>query len=100
VKVLKKRRVVASGIMNAGVVVVAHRNRKQDLDPKTRCSFGKAIDERIVRLPVGAHEKLPLRAAARDHVCLAWQDLSRNGHAAFSTPSAESVVKTNLGGDA
>src|SRR5262245_1829770 len=95
---LEKCRVVPQSIVDARVVMIAHRDGEQHLDVETSSRFGETIDKGVVRFPVGAHEELPLRTPARDHVRLAGQNLTREGHPHYSAGLPNSVVKINLGG--
>jgi len=71
VEVLEKGRVVTVRIVDARVVMVAHRDREKDLNAVACGRFRQTIDEGVVCLLVGPHQELPLRAPAGDHVRLA-----------------------------
>jgi hypothetical protein len=57
-------------------MVVRHGAWKENLDAEAQSSVGKAVDEGVVGLLVGAQQELPLRTAACDHVEPTWNDLA------------------------
>ena len=97
VEVLEERRVVPGRVVDSRVVVVAHRDGEKHFDSEACSRLAETVDERVVRLLVGAHEELPLCAPARNHVRLAGQHLARDGHAPSSARARKSVLRINLG---
>jgi len=77
-KVFEERRVVAVRVLDARMVMVAHGRGEDDANPVPLGCDGEAIDEGVVGLVVRAHEKLPLCAAASDHVGPTGKDFARN----------------------
>ena len=99
VKMLDEGGVIAVGVVDAGMVVVAHRGGEDDLDPVASGSDGQAINECVVRLPIRTHEELPLGAAASDQVGTPRQDLARNRHPRFSARCWILLRQNHLGAE-
>jgi hypothetical protein len=69
-------RVVPVGIVNAGVVMVAHRRGEEDLDAGLFGGHRETVDERVVGFLIRPHQELPLRTAAGDHVRATREDVT------------------------
>ena len=72
---------IAIRVVDAGVVVIGHRDGERDLDLGALGGHGEAVDECVVGVVVGAEEESPLGAAAGNHVVTTGHDLAREGHA-------------------
>jgi len=77
-KVLEEGRVIAVGVLDSSMVMVAHGRGEDDTNQVPLGCDGEAIDEGVVGLVVRANEKLPLCAAASDHVGPTGKDFARN----------------------
>jgi hypothetical protein len=69
--------VVAVGILDSGVTVVAHGHGEQDAHAGPLRSERQAVDEGVVGLTVRAHQELALGAATGDQVGPSGDDLAR-----------------------
>jgi hypothetical protein len=72
---------VSFWVVDAGVVVIGHRDGECDLDLGALGGHGEAVDECVVGVVVGAEEESPLGAAAGNHVVTTGHDLARECHA-------------------
>jgi hypothetical protein len=68
VEMLDERRVAAVGVVDARMMMIAHRDGEEHANAESLRGDCEAIDERVVGLAVRPHQELPLGAAARDHV--------------------------------
>jgi hypothetical protein len=57
-------------------MMVGHGAGQEDLDTMALRRLGETVEEGVVGLDVGAQQELSLRAAARDHVEPAGNDLA------------------------
>src|SRR4051812_14111171 len=55
VEMFDERWIVAVGIVDTGVMMVAHRHREQHFDPASGGGNRQAVNEGVVRLVVGPH---------------------------------------------
>ena len=92
VEMLDECRVAAVGVVDARVMMVAHRDGEEDTDTEPLGGDCKAVDERVVGLAVRPHQELSLGAAARDHVRTLGKDLTGSGHARVFGAATGSVV--------
>ncbi len=60
VEMLDERRIAAVGVVDARVMMVAHRDGEEDVDAEPLGGDCKAVDERTVGLAVGPHQELSL----------------------------------------
>ena len=72
VKMLEERGDVTVPIKDDRVVMVRFGKREQDIDAEPDRCKRQAVDERVVGGVIGPEQKHALRAAAREHVELAW----------------------------
>jgi hypothetical protein len=95
VKVLDELRVAPASVVDHRVVVVRHCARQEHLDPVPLRGLDQAVGERVVRIPIGPQQELPLRAPAGDQVELARQDRTRR-HADLAIKILASPLRRDL----
>ena len=78
---LGEDREVAVRVMDAGVMVIGHCDRKCDLDIRTFGGQSKTVDEGVISVVIGAQEEAALGTATGDHVVTTGHDLARERHA-------------------
>ena len=72
VEVLEKSGKVPMVVYDAGVMMIAHRHRKQHVDLILLSRHCQAINERLISDCVRSHQKLPLSTTTSQKIALAW----------------------------
>ena len=80
---------IAVRVVHAGVVVVGHRDDKEEVDLGATGGETETVGEGIVGFRVGTQEEASLGTTAGDHVIATGQDLAWEGHAGLSVAGAE-----------